>query len=318
MGVVGTKNLSIPLLRADYLPISECDGMKTLLGFAISFLCFSLLSASVMAASEVPTQKEVSGKWCLRGVSFERNGELTHDGSIWLFSENGKLEFTHRNQTQKTDYSIKGREIVTVALGAFSVITFSKDTMLLHNQFYYHFQRETCDQADKQEMAIGLLIEFAGSGRIDDMRGIIDKRVDVNSVHPRIPDKHTALMAAARHGQVQALQLLIDAGAKVDLRDASGRTALFYGVGSERSDAVLVIIKAGADVNAKDNNGKTPLVLAVEVGNRQIVQQLILAGADLDVRYQKDGTSIRLLDLVDLGSDQQMKDLFRGGGQLPH
>ncbi len=69
----------------------------------------------------------------------------------------------------------------------------------------------------------------------------------------------TPLMLAARKGRVEALQLLIEAGADLDARNEAGQTALFLAVMKEHTEAVRVLIEAGADINAMTPEGETPL-----------------------------------------------------------
>src|SRR6184192_2024275 len=59
----------------------------------------------------------------------------------------------------------------------------------------------------------------------------------------------TALMWAAAEGHADVVQALIDAGADVRLRLASGFTPLLFAVREGRLGVVRVLLKAGADVN---------------------------------------------------------------------
>ena len=63
-------------------------------------------------------------------------------------------------------------------------------------------------------------------------------------------------------------KLLLAHGAKVDLRDNDGRTALMYAVDSNLG-SVQTLVQAGADINARDNRGKTALGCAQPYDNPQ-------------------------------------------------
>src|SRR5688572_26462940 len=73
----------------------------------------------------------------------------------------------------------------------------------------------------------------------------------------------TWLHAYCREGMFDEVRAAVSAGAEVNARDDSGRTALHYAVGSNRREAaramVELLIGAGADVNAADSSGVTPL-----------------------------------------------------------
>lgn len=62
---------------------------------------------------------------------------------------------------------------------------------------------------------------------------------------------------------------LIDAGAKLDIQDDFGRTALRYAIshgdGEPNTELAEALIRAGADVNLADNDGDTPLTKSEEV-----------------------------------------------------
>ncbi len=69
----------------------------------------------------------------------------------------------------------------------------------------------------------------------------------------------TALMYARSFAKVR---MLIAAGASVNDKEISGKTALYYATARNDPDAVKAEVEAGADVNAKDNKGMTALGLA--------------------------------------------------------
>ena len=70
----------------------------------------------------------------------------------------------------------------------------------------------------------------------------------------------TALHHAAREGQIEAVQALIDGGANIDQRSADGSTALVQALLNGRYDLAMVLIERGADVNiATDTDGIAPL-----------------------------------------------------------
>jgi hypothetical protein len=69
----------------------------------------------------------------------------------------------------------------------------------------------------------------------------------------------TALMYARTFAKVR---MLIAAGASVNDKDMSGKTALYYATARNDPDAVKAELEAGANVNAKDDKGMTALGLA--------------------------------------------------------
>jgi ankyrin repeat protein len=108
----------------------------------------------------------------------------------------------------------------------------------------------------------------------------------------------TALMYATRRGRkdplvVETIDLLISAGADVNILDADLQTALKDPAEFGYVELVRQLIQAGADPNLQDERGRTPFMYACgaieytdEQGPgpvREIVQIMLGAGADPDI-----------------------------------
>ncbi|HTQ99937.1 MAG TPA: ankyrin repeat domain-containing protein [Candidatus Acidoferrum sp.] len=111
----------------------------------------------------------------------------------------------------------------------------------------------------------------------------------------------TALMWAAAEKQPAMLQLLIDKGAKVDIKSAPNNwerqvtaeprmkilppgslSALHYAAREGCTECVAKLIKAGADLNIVDGDGVTPLVMAGLNARWDSMKLLLEAGANPD------------------------------------
>ena len=96
----------------------------------------------------------------------------------------------------------------------------------------------------------------------------------------------TPLMVASVIGNVDAVKLLINAKAKIDLQMPDGNTALtLAAMGEEREkerrDVVLRLIKAGADPNHRNREKHNALYYAVVNEDEKMVQTLIQNGAKI-------------------------------------
>jgi len=82
---------------------------------------------------------------------------------------------------------------------------------------------------------------------------------------------------------------LIALGANLDWQDEFGWTALIKAVRFGESGIVQMLIGAGADVNVQNDNGQTPLHVAafIHMGKTDIARMLIDAGAKKDVKDKK-------------------------------
>jgi ankyrin repeat protein len=97
------------------------------------------------------------------------------------------------------------------------------------------------------------------------------------------PDGTTALHWAARDGNLEAVQMLLKAGAEVDASNRYGVTALSLAVTGGDPAVVNALLKAGADANRALPEGETILMTAARTGNTEIVRALIKAGANPEV-----------------------------------
>ena len=92
-------------------------------------------------------------------------------------------------------------------------------------------------------------------------------------------DPGAALRRAAESGDVDGLQALLDGGADINARDASGRTALMLATLTDQTGSVAALLNRGADPNAADASGTTPLQAALSAHRPVIATALRRAGA---------------------------------------
>jgi len=99
----------------------------------------------------------------------------------------------------------------------------------------------------------------------------------------------TPLMVAARWGHNDLIQLLIEAGAKVDAKDRASpveygrRTALYHACMLGRISTVRLLLGNGADPDSITQGGHTPLSDVITIGgNKDIIRLLLEHGANPD------------------------------------
>jgi ankyrin repeat protein len=115
--------------------------------------------------------------------------------------------------------------------------------------------------------------------RLGDTQGL--QKV-IASSGPNVRDRRgtTPLMYAAAVGNLEAMDVLIEAGADVKAKNDFDMTALMWCATDEAKVALL--IAKGADVNARSKQGRTPLLIAAATdGDSRIVKLLLDKGADL-------------------------------------
>ncbi|KAJ8533222.1 hypothetical protein ON010_g14032 [Phytophthora cinnamomi] len=109
----------------------------------------------------------------------------------------------------------------------------------------------------------------------------------------KLGGKETDLMWAARNGQIQVVQSLIDGGADVNAQDDEGQTALMAAAEYDQIDIVRYLIKHGASLTATDNIGDTVLMITAGKGLVRVCQHLAdHPGTDVNATNQFGYTAL--------------------------
>jgi uncharacterized protein len=164
-------------------------------------------------------------------------------------------------------------------------------------------------------------------------RLVLSKGADVNAVvtgrlpgrctqgcQPAAPEGATSLWRAARMGDLEAVRLLLDAGANVRAAARDGSTPLMMAAGAswrdergvateEESIGVMrMLLSHGADVGEKNAAGETALHGAAGRGAPAVIRFLAASGADLRARDNSERTPLHVAMGI---SDTQLR---LGGG----
>lgn len=117
------------------------------------------------------------------------------------------------------------------------------------------------------------------------------------------------MLRAARSGDETTLERLLDAGAPVDTRDTSGRTALLVAIQANRFATAALLVARGADVNAKDRHGDSPFLSAAAHGRIEILRLVLAAGADVASTNRHGSTA--LIAAAEHGHVEVVRELLR-------
>jgi ankyrin repeat protein len=93
-------------------------------------------------------------------------------------------------------------------------------------------------------------------------------------------------------GQGRAAELLLDAGAAIDARDASGQTALMLAAERGLAGMASLLLERGASPDLRDSRGESALIRASRAGEAQAVQALLAGGADPSLESKKGETAL--------------------------
>jgi len=98
-------------------------------------------------------------------------------------------------------------------------------------------------------------------GDQDIVQFLLNCRADVDA---RNKFHQTPVILAARHGHSKVTEMLLGDGASVEKRDKGGRNALMMAARNGHVAVIEVLLKANASVNTVDRHGKTALTLMAE------------------------------------------------------
>ncbi len=148
---------------------------------------------------------------------------------------------------------------------------------------------------------------------------LLDAHTDVESPNQ---EGQTALMLVARTGRVDAAELLLKHGARVDTREMwGGQTALMWAAAQSQPQMIRLLLAHGADVNARatardwqrrvtaegrpkdmTHGGLTPLLYAAREGCLPCARELVRHKADLN-RADPDGVTPLVMALLNIHWD---------------
>ncbi|TWI01627.1 hypothetical protein IP90_02186 [Luteimonas cucumeris] len=124
--------------------------------------------------------------------------------------------------------------------------------------------------------------------------------------------------AATDEDDPAGVQLLLKYKAKVDARDARGRSALHAASLAGHAEIVAVLLAAGADAQARDAAGSTPLLEAAQGGSLAVIERLAEAQPDLAAIDAAGRNALLCASASDQATPQLMRRLLELGVDPEH
>ena len=106
---------------------------------------------------------------------------------------------------------------------------------------------------------------------------------------------NSELLKAAQNGETQSVNSLIEAGADVATKDASGDSALHLGAFKGHDDVVETLLNQGLDVDTRGGEQRTALMAAAMSSKGSTVKLLLDRGARLELRNKADETAFQMI-----------------------
>lgn len=126
----------------------------------------------------------------------------------------------------------------------------------------------------------GATIGFYDAIYMGDVERVRARIEEGHPIHgPFGPANQSALMIAASESEFEIVELLLDAGANPNAKDAWNRTALMT---AADSSIAALLLERGANHRFRDNGGLTAMHYAARTGTPEQLEVLIAARAELD------------------------------------
>jgi ankyrin repeat protein len=137
------------------------------------------------------------------------------------------------------------------------------------------------------------LTSAANQNQFEEIQALLARGDDPNGT-----DSHgwSALIWAARRGNILAVRTLLKGGANPDLHDSyrNSWTPLMHAIHKHQNKAALTLLDGGADPNVKAPDGGTALIMAAGDGNFEMVRALLARGADPDAETSVGVTALAI------------------------
>ncbi|XP_067668335.1 ankyrin repeat domain-containing protein 50-like [Haliotis asinina] len=159
------------------------------------------------------------------------------------------------------------------------------------------------DLSLREQSGSNILHNACYRGQFDVVKYILSlNRVRINS---RGYMKRTPVMVAAEHGYKTVVELLVNHGADLSLREQSGSNILHSACYRGRFDVVKYVLSLNTvDINSRGWKKRTPVMVAAVQGYKEVVELLVEHGANLSLR---DDDSKTIVDLVLQGGHSEGK-----------
>ncbi len=145
------------------------------------------------------------------------------------------------------------------------------------------------------------------------VRDLLIKGAKVNEKEDSY-SKITPLFIAVETGNVEITQLLLDHGAKVNVRDAEKQTPIMRLDGSSTPELVELLVRYGAKIDVADKSGNTPLTLAAASAKAEVIKALIDAGADVRAKNKAGRTA--LMNAAENDDVEAVRLLLEAGSEV--
>lgn len=147
-----------------------------------------------------------------------------------------------------------------------------------------HDTLSSFSRADKDEKSLARMVQ------------VLCDHLPFEALDSRNAAWETPLMRAAHKGQVNSMQVLLDAGASTKMTNAQGWSAFFYAAFSGAVDALMALLgyESSTGIDTRDDRGNTAFMVATDEGQLAAAQLLFQNGANINAKNHDGQNSLIL------------------------
>jgi ankyrin repeat protein len=125
----------------------------------------------------------------------------------------------------------------------------------------------------------------AAKGHVESLACLLGNREQDRVTYPNSLNKNSPLIAAAKSGSTQCIELLLRNGADINYRNKNNWSALDKAILKNKTEACKMLLVHNAQVNCKAGKYKrTPLHISADKGNKDITELLLKYGASITAK----------------------------------
>lgn len=206
--------------------------------------------------------------------------EYTEDEDYIKFLEQKNKEeikiFNTKNE-DFMDYNNKFTKIIPVKKSIISYRTKDTPPQLLANRSFQNRHIPKITQENEKEKILEIVIK---NGMMSEFRAFINEIDDINKI---LQNQYNLMTLSTKYKQHEMMKYLIHSGIDINRRDGRLNNPLIIAVQNNDLEAVKILNDANANLDIVDILKRTPLLYTIETGQEDIGVFLIENGANINI-----------------------------------
>lgn len=202
----------------------------------------------------------------------------TEDYIEFLESKNKKeITTTILNSDDTMEYEDRFAKIIPVKKSIISYRTKDTPPQLLANRSFQNRHIPKITQENEKEEIFELVIK---NGMMPEFRAFINEIDDINKI---LQNQYNVMTLATKYKQHDMMKYLIQNGIDINRRDGRLNNPLIIAVQNNDLEAVKILNDANANLDIVDILKRTPLLYTIETGQEDIGVYLVENGANINI-----------------------------------